>query len=84
MTHVLKIWPGSFDAVASGCKTHDVRCNDRDFKVGDQLVLKEWVPVGTDCSDGSFTGRCVLRRVTYVTPGGSWGLGEKICVLSIR
>jgi hypothetical protein len=84
VTHVLKIWPGSYDAVASGQKTHDVRYNDRDFKVGDQLVLREWVPVGDDCTEGNFTGRSVLRRVTYVTPGGSWGLGEKICVLSIR
>jgi hypothetical protein len=84
MTHSLKSWPGEFEAVRTGVKTHEVRCNDRDFKLGDFLILEEWVPVGDDCTEGRFTGRSVLRTITYITPGGSWGLGEKICVLSIK
>jgi hypothetical protein len=84
MTHVLKIWPGAFEAVADGRKTHEVRCNDRDYKAGDMLVLKEWVPIGDDCAEGRFTGRGLLRTITYITPGGSWGLALNVCVLSIR
>jgi hypothetical protein len=89
MTHVLKIWPGEFDAVSSGAKLHEVRRHDRDFAVGDLLVLSEFVPDGTSDtkthkSNGTLTGRVVLRRVTYVTPGGSWGLPADVAVLSIR
>lgn len=88
MIHQLKIWPGAFDAVASGAKRHEVRGSDRDFEVGDSLVLREFVPDGT-CdvatreSRGIYTGRSLLRRITYITPAGSWGLPENVCVLSI-
>jgi hypothetical protein len=86
MPHVLKIWPGEFEAVAEKRKTHEVRRNDRDYNAGDLLVLKEFVPAGEDLTkgEGAFTGRVVLRRVTYVTPAGSWGLPTDVCVLSIR
>jgi ASC-1-like (ASCH) protein len=84
MTHSLKTWPGEFEAVRRGDKRHEVRVNDRAFKVGDLLILEEWIPVGDDCTEGHLTGRSVLRTITYITPGGSWGLGEKICVLSIK
>ncbi len=40
--HELKTWPESFRAVRAGAKTHEVRKNDRDFRVGDVLVLWEW------------------------------------------
>jgi hypothetical protein len=84
MTHTLKIWPGEFLAVCEGRKTHEVRRADRNFKVGDSLILKEWVPEGEDLSIGRFTDRAVLRKITYITPGGSWGLADDLCVLSIQ
>lgn len=84
MTHTLKTWPGEWEAVARGDKRHEVRVNDRDYKVGDTLILKEWIPIGEDCTEGEFTGRAVMRTIAYITPGGAWGLGELICVLSIK
>lgn len=37
--HILKLNERYFDAVANGIKTFEIRKNDRDYKVGDTLVL---------------------------------------------
>lgn len=39
--HTLKLNDRYFDAVANGIKTFEIRKNDRDYKVGDTLVLKK-------------------------------------------
>lgn len=39
--HSLKLNDRYFDAVANGIKTFEIRKNDRDYKVGDTLVLKK-------------------------------------------
>lgn len=51
--HELKTWPDSFEAIVRGEKRHEVRKNDRGFAVGDELVLREFVP----CKTCSGTGR---------------------------
>jgi len=55
--HELKILPVHFDAVEDGVKTFELRLNDRDYKVGDVLWLKEW-----DDDRKIFTGRVLQRR----------------------
>ena len=42
--HRLKTWPESFEAIRAHKKTFDVRRADRDFREGDTLVLREFVP----------------------------------------
>lgn len=42
MKHDLKIWPQYFSRAADGCKTFEVRKNDRGFQMGDEVVLHEW------------------------------------------
>lgn len=37
MIHILKIRPGYYIAVKYGIKTHEIRKNDRDFRVGDSI-----------------------------------------------
>ena len=60
MIHELKIKPEYFAAVVSGDKTFEIRNNaDRNFKVGDTLLLWEW--------NGGFTGQTVERAVSYIT-----------------
>ncbi len=62
MTHELKCWPEFFAAVRRWEKMFEIRHNDRNFKVGDVLYLREWHP-GAEAYTGSF----VVRRITYVT-----------------
>lgn len=60
MIHELKIKPEYFAAVVSGDKTFEIRNNaDRNFQVGDTLLLWEW--------DGGFTSQTVERSVSYIT-----------------
>ena len=63
MIHDLKIWTCFFDDVAEGRKTCELRRNDRPFRVGDYLVLREWDPM---LSDANYTGRQVAVEVTHV------------------
>jgi hypothetical protein len=66
--HELKAWPSYFVAVKNGLKTFEIRNNDRDFKVGDILVLKEFVPCsrcngsGREQWDAWDSGQCVCDK----------------------
>lgn len=59
--HRLKTWPEYFEKVASGEKTFEIRKNERDFVVGDILVLEEFNP---DLL--LYTGRVIKKEVTYI------------------
>ena len=41
--HELKINPLYFDAIEKRLKTFELRKDDRDYKVGDLIILKEYV-----------------------------------------
>lgn len=43
-THELKVWPDSFQAAWDEKKPYEVRKDDRNFSVGDQLHLREFAP----------------------------------------
>lgn len=77
--HELKCWQAEFDALRAGTKKHEVRLDDRDFAVGDVLHLREWDP-----ARAQHTGRALHLRVTYVSPGGDWGLPRGLCVMSVE
>lgn len=76
--HELKTWRGPFQAVKRGEKRHEVRVNDRGFLPGDYLRLREW-----DEDALVYTGDELTVRVSFMTPGGEWGLPVNLCVLSI-
>ena len=57
--HYLKILPQYYADVISGVKTFEIRFNDRGYKVGDMLVLREFDGV-------NYTGREALREVCYL------------------
>jgi hypothetical protein len=76
-THRLKILPEFFEAVRDGRKRFECRKNDRNFAVGDELVLMEAVAPGCN------TGRLVYTHVTFVLDGGQFGIDPEWCVLGI-
>ena len=78
MVHELKILPKYFTDVAAGRKKFELRFNDRNFKVGDILLLKEY-------ENGTYTGREVKRKVKYVLYGdGTLGLSKYYCILGLK
>jgi hypothetical protein len=87
--HDLKVWPPYFDPLADGRKPFEVRRDDRPFAVGDELILREWLPVagiGPLSERGRYTGRALLRRVTYVLRGAdaqAFGVAPGFAVLGL-
>jgi hypothetical protein len=61
MKHELKIHPAHFNDVISGAKPFEVRKNDRDYKVGDNIVLNEYNP-----ETQKYTGEWALYEITIV------------------
>lgn len=73
--HYLKCWPEYFQAVKSGTKPFEIRENDRDYQVGDTLVLKEYLP-----EVELYSGDELTRTITYMT---NWEQQDDYVVLGI-
>jgi hypothetical protein len=84
--HHLKTWKPWWNEINVGRKTFELRKDDRDFRIGDYLVLKEYDQnVGLI---GQFTGRVLVRRITYILDHkaipGDWGLLNDYVILSFQ
>lgn len=77
-THELKTWPSYFNAIINGMKTFEVRKADRPFKLGDTLLLREFNP-----NTNEYTGACVTREISYILPGGQFGIESGYVVLGL-
>lgn len=79
--HELKVWPEYFDALEHPDplqrKTCEIRINDRDFQVGDELRLREYAPGAK-----VYTGRETVRVITHIIEGAPW-LPDGVAVLSL-
>ena len=64
--HHLKTRVLYFQDIVNGFKNFEIRYNDRDYKVGDELILMEWDDQNT-LEPGHYTGREVQRRIAYMT-----------------
>lgn len=58
--HQLKIMPEYFKAIASKDKRFEIRKNDRDYKLGDSLLLREY-------NEDKYTGNEINAVITYMT-----------------
>ncbi|KKN58977.1 hypothetical protein LCGC14_0546520 [marine sediment metagenome] len=62
ITHSLKTVNPFFSDIWNGIKKFDVRLNDRDFKVGDSLFLKEYGLEG-------YRPRAIMCKIIYFFNG---------------
>jgi hypothetical protein len=83
--HDLKSWPKFFRPIIAAQRTHELRRNDRDFTVGDHLLLREYDP-----ATGTYTGHEARAEVTSITSNevpcavSDDGLHPDFCILSIN
>lgn len=80
MKHELKTWPKFFAALRSGSKTFEVRRADRNFRVGDTLILREWDPSRSEFTEAA----PLMRTVTYVMHGPAFGVEDGFCVMAVQ
>jgi len=78
MEHDLKTWPDVFAHVWSNHKQFEARKDDRGFRLGDTLVLREFDPAA-----GTYSGLVVRAVVSYILRGGSFGIEPGHVVMSI-
>jgi hypothetical protein len=76
--HKLKCWRDPFKATLSGSKPWEFRKNDRDFRPGDVLVLEEYDP-----DADRYTGRSIMRSVSYMLKGPLFGIPAGYCVMTL-
>lgn len=62
--HYLKTAPEFFEKCWKREKNFEVRNNDRNFKVGDIVCLREY-----DIKKELYTGRRLMTKITYVLKG---------------
>ena len=73
--HVLKIYPQYFEDIERGLKTFEVRFNDRNYRVGDLLLLREFDPAGEE-----YSGCILICKVIYILSDHSY-VRDGFCIL---
>ena len=63
----------------SNLKPFEIRKNDRDFAIGDVLVLMEWLP-----EEKRYTGHDIYRRIISLVRGGQFGIRKDYCVMGLK
>lgn len=73
--HELKILPKYFIEVKCRIKNFELRKDDRGFRSGDLIVLREY-------ENGKYTGRKLERYIKYILRDcPEYGLKEGYCIL---
>lgn len=72
-THKIKLLSRYYDYVESRIKNAEVRFNDRNYLVGDWIVLQEW-------TGSEYTGFEIVRRINGVFPLNSIGFSGWVLI----
>ena len=85
MLHKLKTEPTYFSAVLRGDKTFEIRKNDRNFRLNDEVLLEEFIPKNyyEDDKEEEYSGKIIHRRISYVLTGGKFGLENGYVILGL-
>ncbi len=75
--HELKTCREPFQAVFDGEKSFEIRVNDRGFKTGDAVILREWG------EEGGYSGRIIKAKIGYLIQG-QYGLPSGLCVFELK
>ena len=75
--HKLKCWPEFYAALIAGDKRDELRLNDRNYKVGDVLILQEY-----DNNIDLYTGDESKWLVTWIVDG--FGLKDGYVAMSVK
>lgn len=75
--HILKCIDPYYSDVVSGKKTFEIRKNDRDYKVGDILILKQY-----NSKHNIYTGKEVWCKVIYMVTDPEY-CKDCYCVMGI-
>lgn len=67
MNHFVKCWPDHFEKIFDGTKPFELRKNDRDYRVGDQVIIQEWIP-----ETETYTSRVVVWQIAYLIEDPNW------------
>jgi ParB family chromosome partitioning protein len=76
--HNLKTTQPHFEDIWDGIKRFEVRNNDRNFKVNDILILRDW-----DDKKNVYLGHRIKARVTYILADFP-GIESGYCILGIK
>jgi hypothetical protein len=82
----VKSWPWFFEEMVAGRKKHDMRDKrDRDYAIGDRMLLREFDP-----RNGQYTGRAAIATISYITDNvtpcamSSSALDKALAILSVN
>lgn len=79
--HELRCWPKEFKAIVKELKRFEFRKNDRGFKVGDTLWLREF---DLTRAKDYYTGFECYVVINYILePGEGFSVPKGFCVMSI-
>jgi hypothetical protein len=84
-THHLKSWPEYFGPISRGERTHELRRNDRNYGVGDSIILMEFDP-----RIEAYTGNRCTVTITSMTSAACpcavshEALAPAFCILSVQ
>lgn len=76
--HHLKTWSRYFHDIDCGLKDFELRKKDRNFKVGDVLMLEE-----VDEFSLLSTGKVIQKTIKYILEGGEFGLHSDYVILGM-
>ena len=74
--HELKILPNSFEDVKNYITNFVVTENDKDFNVGDRILLREW--------DGEYKKRELYREIICILNDNIHGVEKGYCILGLK